>query len=626
MAIALAFSLACAAQPAGPALDLAELSLEELAEMQISSVSRRRESLSGAAASVYVITAEDIRRSGATTLPEILRLAPNLQVARVDTVQYAITARGFNNVVANKLLVLLDGRTLYTPMYSGVFWEMQEVMLEDIERIEVISGPGATQWGANAVNGVINIITAHSADTPGLLLAGDAGDQERGAAVRWGGEAGEYSYRVYGKLRHWDNTRRGDGESVKDEWRRGQLGFRADWTGTDQRLTFTGDVFGGESEHRGETNGIEIPRVSVSGANLMAQWTRDFDGDASLQAHAYYSHSERDEFVIFRPATDIFELDFQHGFSAGAHRLLWGGGYRRARDEVAPGFITFFMPESRTLAWQNVFVQDELEITAAVDLTAGVKLEWNDYSGMEYLPSARLAWTPAERHLLWTGVSRAVRAPSRYDRDVFFPAEPPFIVAGGPDFQAEVAHVAELGYRGRPHESLNLSATLFYHDWNDLRSGTPLPLPVFLANHIHGESWGAEAWATWQLTEHWRLSGGAWAMDKNLAFDPGTSDTVGVDNVTLHNDPDYQWRLGSRFDVTEKLELDFFLRGIGALTVQPVPGYTELDLRLAWYPLANLEISFIGRNLLHERHPEFGPAARRSEIGRNLLIGFRLQL
>lgn len=606
-------------------IDLVEMTLEELANIEITSVSRQRESLSRAPASIYVITAEDIRRSGATSIPEVLRLAPNLQVARRDAFQYSITARGFNNAVGNKLLVLLDGRTIYTPLFSGVFWEMQDTVMADIDRVEVISGPGATLWGANAVNGVINIITKESDETTAPLLVADAGNRERGGAARVGGSyAGIGTFRIFGKYREWDHTRLANDSDVKDAWKKGQIGFRSDLKAGDNQLTFEGDAYRGESEHRGFVGALEIPSIEVSGMNLLARWTRDLGNDSHLMLQAYWTHSERKDFVLFQPKDDIFDLEFQHSIPLAKQRILWGGGYRYAKDDIEPGFFSSYIPDSEQLDWQNIYIQDEIQLNQDLEATLGIKLERNDFTGWEYLPSLRLAWSLAENRLLWAGVSRAVRAPSRFDRNVFFPENPPFIVAGGPDFQSEVAHVIEGGFRDHPLSNLNYSVTLYYHDWDKLRSGTGLPLPIMLVNNIEGEAYGIEAWATWQAASFWRISGGVNAMDKNLRVKPGTSvDTVGVNNNTLHNDPDYQWNVRSSFDLPADIQLDLLLRRVDELVVQPVPAYTELDVRLAWYAMRNLELSVTGYNLLHRSHAEFGGIAFRGEFQRSVLFGLK---
>ncbi|MGV3593497.1 MAG: TonB-dependent receptor plug domain-containing protein [Gammaproteobacteria bacterium] len=602
---------------------LAGLSLEDLANLEITSVSRRSESVSAAPASIYVITSDDIRRSGATSIPEVLRLAPNLQVARIDSVQYAISARGFNNAVGNKLLVLLDGRTLYTPLFSGVFWEMEDTLLQDIERIEVISGVGATLWGANAVNGVINIITRAAVDTQGLLLTAAGGDREHGGGLRAGGELGSAQVRVYAKARHWDNTNRENGADVADSWNRAQAGFRADWSAAGGSVTLQGDVYDGEGAHRGFFGTAEIPAVAISGANLLARWTRALSADSNLRVQAYWNHRNRDEAFLFSPKADIFDLELQHDVALGAHRVVWGGGYRHAEDDVGDGLFTAFIPDSRELRWQNLFAQDEFALDDNLRAIVGMRLEWNDYTGLEYLPSARLAWTLAEEHHVWAAVSRAVRAPSRYDRDVFLPKQAPFLVAGGPQFAAEVAKVVDIGYRGQLTRRFNLSATVFHHDWDNLRSGTLPPPPTYLANDIEGESYGLEAWFTWEVASGWRVSGGMTALGKELRFRPGGGDTVGVDNPTLHNDPDYQWTLRSSVDLRHDVMLDLNLRRVAALIVEPVPAYSELNARLAWQPRDDLELALVGYNLLDNDHAEFGAFASRSRIDRSALLEVR---
>jgi iron complex outermembrane receptor protein len=617
------FSVAGEAAPIFTPQELMGLSLEDLSNLQITSVSRREQSISDAPASIYVITADDIRRSGATSLPEVLRLAPNLQVARIDSVQYAISARGFNNSIGNKLLVLLDGRTIYTPLFSGVFWEMEDAFLQDIERVEVISGPGATLWGANAVNGVINIITRPAAETQGVLLVGAVGDREYGGGLRIGGTVGSAHVRAYVKARTWDNTNRENGTDATDSWDKAQAGFRADWNSEADSFTLQGDVSEGESGHRGFIGTLAIPAVQVAGANLLGRWTRELASGSGLNVQAYWSRSDREEFILFSPKSDIVDLEFTHDVAFGTHHLVWGGGYRYAKDDVTPGVITAVLPAKRSLHWQNIFAQDEWQLADDWTGTLGIKLEWNDYTGMEYLPNARLAWAPSEGHLLWSSISRAVRAPSRFDRDVYFPKTPPFIVAGGPDFEAEVAKVVEVGYRGTLSTAFTMSATAFRHDWEKLRSGTPLPLPTYLSNDLEGEAVGLETWLNWQPARIWRVSAGLTTLDKDLQFNPGGSDTRGPENPTLHNDPDFQWMLRSSLELGADLILDMNLRRVDELTVEPVPAYSELDVRLAWVPSDKIEVALVGRNLLHNDHAEFGPPNSRSRIDRSVLLGGR---
>jgi iron complex outermembrane receptor protein len=602
--------------------ELKELSLDQLLELEVTSVSKRSEALAGAPASIYVITAEAIRRSGVSTLPEALRLAPNLQVARIDTAQYAISARGFNNAIGNKLLVLVDGRTVYTPLFSGVFWDQQDVMLEDVDRIEVISGPGAALWGANAVNGVINVITRSARDTTGLLLAANAGNQERGASVRYGTEIGEAAFRIYARYGEIDRSRNESGTVRRDEWNRAQVGFRTDWRRGQDEFTLQGDAYQGESEHRGFVGPFEFTPIEVSGANLLGRWRRETASGANLQLQLYADHTERDDALFYRPKADIVDIDFQYALAGEKHEVLWGAGYRYGRDEVGPGFATIFVPDSEQLNWANLFIQDEIALSDRVATTLGLKLESNDYTGVEVLPSLRLKWQLTPDHLLWGSLARAVRAPARYDTDVRFPGFPPYFVVGGPNFRSEVANVIEAGVRGQPTQSFSYSVTTFLHLWDRLRSGTALP--VELENKIEGEIRGIEAWADWQATAFWVLSvGGTW-MEEDLKLKRGSTDPVGVDNATLRNDPDYQWMLRSRFDLPANLELDLQLRHVARLPAPALPAYDELEARLAWLPSDHLELAIVGRNLLHSGHPEFGDASR-ATIARHVYGQIRWQ-
>jgi iron complex outermembrane receptor protein len=602
---------------------LKELSVDQLLDMQVTSVSKRAESLSDAAASIYVITQEALRRSGVTTLPEALRLAPNLQVARADSVQYAISARGFNNAIGNKLLVLIDGRTVYTPLFSGVFWDQQEVMMQDVDRIEVISGPGAALWGANAVNGVINVITRSAADTTGALVSALAGENERGAALRYGTAIGSGAIRFYAKYSEFDHTLRGNDVELADDWNRGQVGFRADWGAEQDSFTVQGDAYQGDSESRGFIGPIELTAIDVSGANLLGRWRRDMTGGGQLQVQAYVDHSKRDDALFYRPTADIVDFDLQYAMPGTSHKVLWGAGYRWGRDDIDPGFVTIFVPDSRTLAWGNLFVQDEIQLREGLKATLGIKLESNDYTDVEVLPNARLAWKIRDNQLLWGSLSRAVRAPARYDRDVRFPGFPPFFVVGGPNFVSEVANVIEVGYRAQPLRQLSYSMTAFVHYWDKVRSGTALP--VELENKIKGEIHGFEAWAEYRPFEFWSLSGGVNIVKENLRLESDSTDPVGVDNDTLRNDPDYIWTLHSRFDLPRDIKLDVQWRRVAELPAPVVPAYSEMDLRFAWLASEKLELSIVGRNLLHDRHPEYGNVVSRSEYERNVFGQVRWQ-
>jgi len=607
---------------ARPAQDpLADLSLEELSNLEITSVSKRAERLSDAPASIFVITANDIRRSGAASLPEALRLAPNLQVARIDAGQYAITARGFNNAIGNKLLVLIDGRTVYTPFFSGVFWDQQDVMLEDVERIEVISGPGAVLWGANAVNGVINVITRSSADTLGTLAVAGGGNREDGAALRHGGTLADSGhFRVYGKATQMQNTRTADGSPVADGRDGWQAGFRTDWAAASGSLTLQGDAYRSHAEQRGYLGNFNLGAIEVSGTNLLARWTQRFSGGSDLRVQTYYDHMRHDDATLYRPREDVFDFEFQHGLTLDAHKLLWGGGYRQAHDDIQPGLFFGFIPASSTQDWSNVFLQDEILLGERLMLTLGAKLERNDFTGTEKLPNLRLAWKLADEQLLWASLSRAVRAPARLDRDIVLPPRPPYYIAGGPDFVSEVAKVFELGYRGQPTHTLSYSLTAFRHDWNRLRSGQTPP-DAHVQNMIEGDTYGVEAWAQWEPMPGWRLSGGGTVLRENLRLEPGSTDPVGPRN--LGNDPGNQWQLRSAFSLPQRQELDLAVRHVAALPFPAVPAYTAFDLHYGRWLRPDLELSVSGQNLLDGSHPEFDAAPGRSEIGRSVSLRLR---
>lgn len=608
-----------AEQAAAEALDLADLSLEQLGDIEVLSVSREPERLAEAPSSIYVITNEQIRRAGVTNLGEALRLAPNLLVARANSVNYAITARGFNSGFANKLLVMIDGRTVYTPVFSGVFWDQQELVLADVDRIEVVSGPGATLWGANAVNGVINVITRSAAETQGGYVSVGGGNFEQHATVRYGGPLGETGhYRAYAKTSSFDATQRTSGITALDAFSRQQVGFRADFDGDSDDVTLQADVHEGRSQDRGSTAGFTFGRVETSGANVLGRWTRSLPNGSQLRVQSYFARAEREDALFFRPRLDTFDVEVQHGLERARHDFLWGGGYRRTSDDIGTGFVTTFIPASRDLHWANVFVQDRIELARNLDTTIGLKLERNDYTGTESLPSARVAWQPAENRLVWAAASRAVRAPARFDRDVFFPGAPPFFVIGGPNFQSEVAKVLELGYRAQPHPAVSYSVTAFRHDWDKLRSGSAIP--VELENRIEGDVYGVEAWANWRVGERWELRGGFSTLEKDLVLEPGSTDPVGVANSTLANDPDFQWMLRSALDLARGWQLDFGVRHVDSLPNPDVPRYTAFDGRVAWQHGRQLGVVLSVLNLFDSAHAEFEAAPNRSELPRSVYL------
>ncbi len=625
--LALAILALSLGQAAAAAPDLADLSLEELVNIEITSVSKRAERLTDAAASVFVITGDDIRRSGARSLPDALRLAPNLQVARASASAYAISARGFNSNARNKLLVLIDGRSVYSPLFSGVFWDVQDVMLEDVERIEVISGPGGTLWGTNAVNGVINVITRSAKNTQGGVLAIGAGNRDSGGSVRYGGKLGDNGHvRVYGKYFDIDPTKTADGNPRDDAWHKGQIGFRADWDDGRDQFSVQGNAYrGAEGQPAPGTISTGVPftlgTIRVSGANLTARWDHRLQSGANLMLQAYYDRTERIVPPTFSETLDIVDLQFQHTVQPmGMHSLAWGAGYRYSQDRVTNSPYVAFLPARENQAWSNVFVQDEISLSTRLRLTLGARLERNDYTGTEFLPSARLAWKPAPDHLLWAAASRAVRAPSRLDHDTFVPGVPPYLLAGGPDVRSEIANVYEIGYRGQPTPRLSYSVTAFHAAYDHLRSqeidasGTFL----FYGNEMEGTAHGVEMWSTFQAARTWRLSAGLTLLDMDLRRKPGSTDPFGPS--ALGNDPAYQWNLRSSWDLTPKHELDILARRIGALPNPHTPAYTAVDARLGWRIHRNAELSLALQNLFDGGHTEYAQSTIRGEFGRSAFL------
>jgi iron complex outermembrane recepter protein len=626
-AVAVLTTLLCAAGAHARGLDydqlgdVDDLRLEDLANIKVTSVSKRAELLTDAPASIFVITGDDIRRAGATTLPEALRLAPNLQVAGVDARNYAITARGFNNAFENKLLVLIDGRVVYSPLFSGVYWDAQDVVLEDIDRIEVISGPGATMWGANAVNGVVNVITKRADQTQGTLAAVDGSRDRASGSVRYGGLSHGGSYRAYAKTARSDDLPRADGKEVLTGWHRNQAGFRADWGDTLQQSTVQGDAYQGALHQAGTVD------IKIGGANLLGRMTRQTSAGAELSLQAYWDYTERNQPNAFIEHLNTVDLQLQHATKTGANQLLVGAGYRMASDHVQNDRAFAFLPGSRNMTWANVFVQDELALRENLRLTGGLKLEHNSYTGFEVLPTLRLAYKPTSEQLLWGALSRSVRAPSRIDRDFYSPTTPPLVngvphytFAGGPDFESEIANVAELGYRAQLTPSLTWSATAFYSRYDRLRTGEMDSRgSIVFRNSGEGRSRGIETWGTWQAAAAWRLSAGLVAQRVTTDVKPGVTDLLSKTGLAT-SDPSNHWLLRSSFDVREGQELDLTLRHSGSLASPAVPAYTALDLRYGWRLAKGLELSLIGQNLLDHAHPEYGSAPNRTVFERALAV------
>jgi iron complex outermembrane receptor protein len=605
-------------------LDLSRLSIEELADVEITSVSKRPERLGEAAASVYVLSHGDLRRSGVQTFPEALRMAPNLSVARVDALDYAISARGLSGFESsNKLLVLIDGRSVYSPFFAGVEWSQQHVLIDDVERIEVISGPGGTLYGANAVNGVVNVISRSSADTQGLLVNLTAGTTDSTASARYGGRLGETgAFRVYATGYERGDLYRASGEEARDGWRGFQVGFRSDFDLGHASLTVQGDL------HRNDINLLTGQPASgdghFDGENLLARYERRLEGGAVLSVQAYYDRYERRARGVY-DTVETVDLEAQHAFEVGRHRIVAGGGYRAWRDDFRNLVNAFTLdPLSRELGLGNVFVQDQIALRDDLTLTMGLKAEHNSFTGLDWAPNVRLAWRVSETNLVWGAVSRAFRNPSRLDRELVFPG---ILVKGG--FQPEVLIAYELGWRGRPTERLSASATIFRHDYDGLRSNerpAASPLPLWLGNGLEGETWGVEAWADYEMTPRWRLSAGLNSLGKEVRRQSWSRDASFLAAGGV--DPDWQAVLRSQAQLTDSVDFDVRVRAVSGIEDTPpggvigVGGYAEADARVAWRVTENVELSVAGFDLLHDHHPE-AAEARRTEVGRRFQAGLR---
>ena len=612
--------LAAQAQNAS-ASDLNRLSIEELAQIKITSVSKTAEPLSQAAAAVFVITQDDIRRSGAINIPEILRLAPNLQVARLDANTYAITARGFNQSsgTANKLLVLIDGRAVYSPLFSGTFWDAQRTFIDDIDRIEVISGPGGTLWGANAVNGVINITTKNAAETRGLMVNARAGTLDNGLGVRSGGTLGTGGdFRVYALGLTQGSMEHANGANVLDSWNMLQSGFRADWQKAVDSVTVQGDLYRG--------TGIGRPAFlssgEISGGNVSATWDRTLES-GHLHTQTYFDNIRRVLVSGINARVDQYALETQYDTTLGArHATVLGAGYRTTHDEFQRGPATAFLdPAKRSLRFANVFAQDTIALGAQVKLAAGLKLEDNTYTGLELMPDVRLSWNASSRTLLWTSVSRAVRTPSRFDADLINTG----ILAGGPDFRSEDLLAYEAGYRGLLTSTFSLSISAFANSYRNLRTveaSGPAIFPLVVRNNMRGTTRGVELWGNLAVREWWHVSAGLNTLQKDLKLVPGSRDLFGVGFAG--NDPRSQWQLRSSMDLAGQIQLDLWARRVGRLPNPAIPAYFEGDARIAWAATQNLELALDGQNLVHARHLEFvNPSIPANDVPRSISLTAR---
>ncbi len=618
-----------------PAEELLDLSLEELLEVEVTSVSKRQERLFTAPAAISALTEDDIRRSGMRRLPDLFRLVPGMHVGQITANHWAISARGFADQFANKLQVLSDGRTLYTHLFSGVYWQAQVPMLSDLERIEIIRGPGAALWGANAVNGVINIISKEARETQGgYVEAGSGSELEGFSAFRYGDQiSDDVYYRVYAHHQNQDSQRVRTGEDGADDSQVAQAGFRIDGYGSaDARYTLQGDLmlgkFGGRQVVpliRPTTTIVIEDEEDFAGGNLLGRYSLGHGDDLRSTLQVYYDRQERTSRLTADTTTDTIDLDYQLDWSpVDSHQVAVGFGYRALFDRNHPSQYIDIHNRSRSTHLLSAFVQDQIElIDDQLQFTAGTKVEHQPYTGVEVQPSVRLSFQPTERQTLWGAVSRAIRSPSRYedegririntftDPGTGLPTE--ITIYGDKSYAEERLTSYELGYRVQPHESVSIDVSAFVNDYdnlNSLENGAPfvtsagtVVIPQFFENQRRAQAYGLEMESRWRVTDSWRLIG-TYAFFKIMDRPKPTGRLTPLDDLD-DNSPRNQATLRSQLDVTDDIEIDAFLSYVDVISAQSAPAYLRADLRFGWRPTDSVELALVGQNLLDRRHPEF---------------------
>jgi len=618
--------------------ELSQMSIEELMNITVTSANKHEQKLNETAAAVYIITHEDIRHSGMTSIPEVLRLAPGISVAQVDANTWAITARGFNGRFANRLLVLIDGRSVYMPTYSGVYWDVQDLMLEDIERIEVIRGPGATMWGANAVNGVINIITKKAEDTQGALIStGLSLTDQRSAAMRYGGKLGRHGYfRAYGKYFDRDGLVYADGSGAPDGWDEARGGFRADYalSGRDS-LSVHGDAYGGTAGQHTYLFGLNPlltsvdEQVGMQGGNLVGRWTRASSGRSEFSLQAYVDSTRRNELLIGQRVT-TFDLEFQHHRELGKrHDVVWGLSFRRNESKLRNSMWMEISPNQENTNLFSGFVQDEISLLKSrLRLTIGSKFEHNDYTGFEAQPNLRALFAITPRQHVWTAVSRATRTPSQSERGVqsdlwagTIPNGQLMLIKlfGSRALRSEKLLAYEAGYRWQMASRVSFDVAGFYNVFDDATSaqlGMPLLqtsavpphllVPVQVANNNTQRSFGTEVAVNLNVAHWWKISLADTWQQVNQGSGISGEATPSFRPFSLET-PHQQMNVHSSFVLPRGLQLDVAGYYVGRLVELDVPSYTRVDVRLGWRPSRDVELSVGGQNLLQDHHAEYGP-------------------
>jgi len=606
---------------------LIKLNLNDLLNLQVTSVSKKPQKVSKSAAAIFVITHQDIKRSGVTSIPEALRMAPGIDVAKIDDNKWAISARGFNGRFANKLLVLIDGRSIYTPFFSGVNWDVQDTLLEDIDRIEVIRGPGASLWGANAVNGVINIISKTAAQTQGgYVMAGGGSTEKVFGGFRYGGQINKsMSYRLYSKYFE---------RETDEDWRMGQGGGRLDWniTKTD-KLTVQGDVYHGDTGDVVNEPSITVPyntfirsKTKLTGGNIILRWNKQLGVDESTALQIYYDYIGNDTYEM-RLEHSTLDIDFQHILSLNdSHDFSWGANYRFVSTDIENSFIiTSDAPRTDTHL-VSLFAQNEWEIMQdELIFTLGSKIEHNDFSGFEVQPSARILWTPTAEQSLWASVSRAVRTSSLSEQGGVInqqTQEPsaasgglPVLVSimGGIGDASEELIAYEIGYRIKPIDEISIDIAAFYNVYNNLRNFDLGSADLVGATHfiqtiethtdLSAESYGAELALSWNVLDNLHINANYSYIQMQLHAKNGDSDfSENAENQTPH----HKFSIRSSLNIMPSMDWDLWLRYVDSVPDFQIPSYITMDTRLAWRPAKAIELSVTAQNLLDSQHPEFG--------------------
>ncbi len=629
-------------QPASSSHNLMDLSIEELMNIEVTTASRQAQKLSQTSSAVFVITQEDIRRSGATSIPDALRMAPGVEVSRINADKWSISIRGFNGRFANKLQVLMDGRSVYNPLFAGILWDQQDTLMEDIERIEIIRGPGAAMWGVNAVNGVINIITKKAADTQGTLLSAGGGSFEQGfISARHGGKINDDTpFRLYAKAFTRDSFRTTTDGNANDAWHSAKGGFRLDHARGIDQFTLQGDFYYNAHGDRLDKTLLASPIIQVGnargdskGGNLRLRWDRKLSEKSSIMLQSYYDISDYRILTWANVLTESFDIDFQHRFPLfERHDITWGANYRLYHNKINDTETIAFNPRGQINHLGGIYVRDEITlIPDQLLFTIGSRFDHNDFSGWEIQPNARLMWMPDAKNSVWAAVSRAVRTPSRAEHDIRLntqitnalpglvnPLPFPVLsqVQGTPSFNAEKLLAYELGYRHQFTFQASIDIAAFFNDYSQLRdlsAGVPifqnnfpqhLILPVALTNQASGYTYGVEISADSRPLETWRLQLSYSYLNMHIRSTSPLSTLDSTSGSAARANPHHHISLRSLHDFSERLQFNFWLRYVSSVDFYNIPGYITMDSKLSFRPVRNVELYLVGQNLFQNSHQE----------------------